>query len=107
MAKNLPANAGNIRDRGSVSGLGRSLGGRHGNPLQHSCLENSMDRVAWLAMGHRVSKSWTQLKRQHTCIQPYCYPLLKQSPYDLISIYFKNFEIFLLKKEWVPNDFCL
>ena len=40
VAKNLPANAGNIRDTGSISGLGRSPGGGHGNSLQYSCLEN-------------------------------------------------------------------
>ena len=50
----------NVRDLGSIPGLGRSPGGRHGNPLQCSCLENPMDRGAWQAM---VSKSRTQLKR--------------------------------------------
>ena len=40
MVKNLPANAGDIRDVGSISGLGISPGGGHGNPLQYSCLEN-------------------------------------------------------------------
>ena len=44
MVKNLPANARDIRDVGSIPGLGRSPGGRHGNPLQYSCLENPMDR---------------------------------------------------------------
>ena len=44
MAKNLPANAGDIRDVGSILGLGRSPGGGHGNPLQYSCLEDHMDR---------------------------------------------------------------
>ena len=50
--KNAPANAGDIRDMrylGSVPGLGRSPEGRHGNPLQYSCLENPMDRGAWRA----------------------------------------------------------
>ena len=42
--KNLPANAGDV---GSIPGLGRSPGGGHSNPLQYSCLENSMDRGAW------------------------------------------------------------
>ena len=45
--KNLPANAGDIRDVGSISGSGRSPGGGHGNPLQDSWLENPMDRGAW------------------------------------------------------------
>ena len=46
MVKNLPVNAGDIKDTGSIPGLGRSPGGRHGNPLQYSCLENPMDRGA-------------------------------------------------------------
>ena len=44
-----------------IPGLGRSPGGRNGNPLQYSWLENPMDRGAWQAMVHRVTKSWTQL----------------------------------------------
>ena len=44
--KNLPASAGDIRDAGLIPGLGRSLGGGHGNPLQYSSLENPMDRAA-------------------------------------------------------------
>ena len=47
VVKNLPANAGDIRDPGSVPGLERSPGGGHGNPLQHSSLENPLDRGAW------------------------------------------------------------
>ena len=49
VVKNLPANAGDVRDTGSVSGLGRFVGGGRGNPLQYSCLENPMDRGAWQA----------------------------------------------------------
>ena len=63
MVKNLPANAGDIRDADSITGSGRSPGGGHNNPLQYSCLENSMDRGAWWAAVHRVAKSQTQLKR--------------------------------------------
>ena len=62
MLKNLPANAENVRDAGSIPGLGRSPGGGNGNPLQCSCLENPMDRGAWQATVHRVSKSPTRLK---------------------------------------------
>ena len=61
-AKNPPANAGNIRDAGSIPELGRSSGGGHSNPLQYSCLENPMDRGAWQVTVHRVAKSQTQLK---------------------------------------------
>ena len=59
VAKNLPANAGDIRDLSSIVGSGRSPGGGHGNPLQCSCLENNMDRGAWRAIVHRVAKSQT------------------------------------------------
>ena len=59
MVKNLPASAGDRRDMGSIPGLGRSLGGGHGNPLQHSCLENPMDRGAWQSTVHGVPKSGT------------------------------------------------
>ena len=51
----------NAGDTGSIPGLGRSCGGRNGNPLWHSILENSMDRGAWRATVHVVAKSWTQL----------------------------------------------
>ena len=47
MVENWPANAGDVRDADSIPGLGRSCGGGHGNPLQYSCLENSMDRRVW------------------------------------------------------------
>ena len=55
--KNPPA------DVDSIPGLGRSPGGRQGNPLQYSCLENPMDRGAWLAAVHGVTKSWIRLKQ--------------------------------------------
>ena len=61
--KNPPANAGDIRNAGLTLGWGRSPGGEHGNPFQCSCLENPMDREAWQATVHRVSKSWIQLKQ--------------------------------------------
>ena len=54
--KNLPANA---EDMGLIPRSGRSPGERNGNPLQYSCLGNSMDRRAWWAMVHGVEKSWT------------------------------------------------
>ena len=60
VVENPPANTGDIRDTGSVPGSGRSPGGEHGNPLQHSCLENPMDRGAWWATVQGVAKSQTQ-----------------------------------------------
>ena len=61
MVENLPANAGNIRDVGSILGSARSHGGGHGNPLQYSCLENPIDGGAWRATVHGVTKSQTGL----------------------------------------------
>ena len=59
VVKNLPANAGDIRDVGSIPGLGRSPGGGNGIPLQYSCLENPLDRGAWWVIVHRVTKPQT------------------------------------------------
>ena len=61
MVKNLPANAGGARDMGSIPGPGRSSEAGNGNPIQYSCLENSMDRGPWQATVYGVAKSWTQL----------------------------------------------
>ena len=57
VVKNPPANAGDIRDTGLVPGLGRSPGGRHGNPFQHSCLQDPMDKGSRRAMVYRIAKS--------------------------------------------------
>ena len=59
VVKNPPANARDIRDAASIPGLGRSPGGVYSNSLQYSCLENPMDRGAWRAPVHSVTKSWT------------------------------------------------
>ena len=59
VVKNPPANAGDIRDMGSIPVTGRSPGGQQGNPLQCSGLENPMDRGAWQATVHRVTKRRT------------------------------------------------
>ena len=66
MVKNPPSNTGDLRDAGLIVGSRRSPIGRHGNPLQYSCLENIMDREAWWATVLRVIKSQTQLKRIST-----------------------------------------
>ena len=78
MVKNVPANAGDIREVGSIPEWGRSLGGRHGNPLQYCCLENPKDRGAWQAIVHRVAKTWTPLKQLSTHThgaKQFCYTL--------------------------------
>ena len=61
MVKNPPVNAGDARDAGSIPGSGKSPRKGNGNPLQYSCLGNSMDRGAWWAIVHGVSESQIQL----------------------------------------------
>ena len=56
MIKNLPTNAGDIGDAGSIPGSGRSLGEGNGNPLQYFCLGNPMDRGAWRVTVYGVPK---------------------------------------------------
>ena len=63
MVKNLLANAGDLRDAGSIPGSGRSPGEGHGNPLQYSCLENPMDRGGWQATAYGVAKGCIYLKQ--------------------------------------------
>ena len=71
VVKNLPANAG---DMGLSPGLGRYPGERHGNPLQYSCLGNSMDRGAWWATVHGIARVGHDLatKQQTTMRGPPC-----------------------------------
>ena len=59
VVKDPPASAGDLRDVGSISGLGRSPEEGNSNPFQYYCLENPMGRGAWWAMVHKIIKSWT------------------------------------------------
>ena len=61
VVKIVPANAGDVRDPDSIPGSGTYPGGGNGTPLLYSCLENPMNRGAWRAMVHGVTKSQTQL----------------------------------------------
>ena len=67
VVRNLPANAGDAGDSSLIPGSGRSPKVGNGNPLQCSCIENSMDRGTWLATVHGIAKSWTWLNT-HTGI---------------------------------------
>ena len=67
MVKNLPANAREVRDVGSIPGTGRSPEGGPGNPLHYSCLKNPMDRGGWWATVHRVTQ------HAHPKQMSYCY----------------------------------
>ena len=59
MVKNLPANAGDIRDVGSIPGLGRYPGEGHGIPLWYSCLQNPRNRGVWWTTVHKIAQSQT------------------------------------------------
>ena len=65
MVKNLPANAGDTGDAGSLPGSGRSPGVGNGNPLQYSCLEKPMDRGAWRATVRGVTKSHKHVRTEN------------------------------------------
>ena len=90
VVNNPPANAGNTRDTGLIPGSGRSPGEGNGNPLQYSCLENSVDRGVRWATVHRVAKSWTRLSNvahTHRWVKRYkgmelMGPKRTQQPYD-------------------------
>ena len=71
MVKNPPANAGDARDVGSIPGLEEVLGEGNGNPLQYSCLENSMARGAWRAMVHGIAKNQTPQWPFTGCWEPW------------------------------------
>ena len=71
MVKDLPANARDVRDSGSIPGLGRSPGEGNGNAFQYSCLENPIDREAWglQSIGsQRVRHDWSNLAHAHKCV---------------------------------------
>ena len=110
MVKNPPANAGVTGDASSIPGLGRSPGGEHGNPLQHS-LENPMDWGAWQDMVHRVSKSRIWLKRlsKHTMaaiVISNSVLQFKHFPSDIFPFLLKQrfFVVFLIKYQlWRKN----
>ena len=63
VVRNSPASAGDIRDGSLIAGSGRSPGGRHGNLVQYSFLENHTDRGAWRVTIHKITQNWTRLKR--------------------------------------------
>ena len=65
VVKNMPANAGDIRDKSLTPGSGRSPGGEHGNLLQYSFLENPMDRGTWWATVHEVTRVRYDLVTKH------------------------------------------
>ena len=72
VVKNLPANAGDARDAGLTPGYRRSSGEGNGNPLQCSCLDNSMDREAWWVRVRGVAKNQTRLSTAQSLFALHC-----------------------------------
>ena len=103
VVKNLPANAGDARDVGSIPGLGRSPGVENGNPFQYSCLESSMDRGALWVTVHGVTKSQNMTEQLNTHTHKHththrhkCILLILFLWRTLIHIYVKSISIRLL-----------
>ena len=90
VVKNPPTNARNAGDLGLAPGSVRSPGERNGNPLQYSCLDNSLDRGAWWVTVHGVSKSRTQLSTQSCkfslCLEISEYLPITQDPFHLPKV---------------------
>ena len=108
--KEPTCNAEDIRDMGSIPGLGRSPGGENGNPLQYSCLENPMDRGAWRAIVHGVTKSQTQLKQLKHANQEYITQRWEKSKCYSWSFtkltqtcLFNEYCLQLCPEKWAPN----
>ena len=81
--KNPPANAGDVRDTGSIPGSGRSPGGGHDKPLLYSCLENPIDRGAWRAAVHRSQRVRHDCTHTHCTSRTYLFQNWKFKPFDL------------------------
>ena len=102
---NQCGSAGDIRDTGSIPGLGRSPGGEHGDLLQYSCLENPMDRGAWQATVHGVAKSWTWLKQLNTHNTHESYSSSASLlTFDVVYLYFGGFPGSSAGKESAVQD---
>ena len=86
MVKNPPSNAGVEGDMDSIHGSGRSTGGGNGNPLQYSCLKNPMDRGAWRAVVHEVTKSWTWLSEPIGMVFRFPWPLLQACAFGFFLV---------------------
>ena len=84
VVRNLPPNAGDTRDKGSIPGLGRSPGGGQSNPLSHSCLENP-DRGAWKATVHGTARVEHDRVNEHVHLKSFFYFLKNFSLYWSIA----------------------
>ena len=109
--KNLPASAADIRDVGSIPGLGRSPRGGNGNPLQYSCLGNSMDRGTWWATVHGDAKSQTLNTHAHShthiymCVCVYIYICI--CIYIYVCVYIYVCLCICWRRQWHPTPVLL
>ena len=113
--KESACNAGDTRDADSIPGSGRSHGGGHGNPLQYSCLENPMDRGAWWATVHGVTKIRTGLKwlSTHACMLLRIQQRINVSQIKMISISSTSvsrtkriFQFLIMPARWQSSSWC-
>ena len=102
VVKNVPANAGDARDASLIPASGRSPGEGNGNSLQYSCLENPLDRGAWRATVHRVTKNWKGLKRinMQACIFMTNFPRVLKVQYHYLNANLKQD-----RKIKLPSDY--
>ena len=109
VVKKPPTIARDSRDLGSIPGSGRSPGEGNGNPLQYSCLENPMDRGAWWATVHRVTKSWRWLRdyiHRHVLLTRSCVKSLSHDPHSLLEAFASTQGCPVNRKDPAPL-FCL
>ena len=104
--KNLPANAGDTRDAGSIPGSGKSPGVGNGNPFQYSCLENTMDRGAWWATVHGVEKMGYDWATEHHHHLKYRYAPSGLCLKVFKIIFYKVCHSLLVEKFW-PSSWSL
>ena len=104
VVENMSANAGDIREASAIPGSRRSPGGRHGNSLQYSCLENPTDKGAWWATVHRVAKSRTQLKWLRTAQHSTGMYLIEMYSYVYTRHVHRNISSPKLRTTQLPNN---
>ena len=105
VVRNPTTNAGDIKDEGSIPRLGRYPGGRHGNPLQYSCLENPTDRGAWWATVHMVAESDTTEATSHTHTHIHIMAILTGVVLICISLVISGFEhLFMYQRRYTNGN---
>ena len=102
VGKESACKAGNTGDASSISGSGRSFGVGNGNPLQYSCLENSMDRGVWWATVHGVTKNWIWLSNNYV----YLYMLFCTYSHEQLALLLNYIKVHSLKQMFLWILWC-